>query len=364
MALMLVLVGCGARTPLGTVVSTQAETCTPTPPSCDHWTLGADHLIESNVVSVGSAVSTDCGVLISWQGGTSSWKTTLLAPDGSRTSEPDHTVLESASAPLWLARRGTRVGAALDDRGCSFVPLDVRGASTGAVVETAGSCSDLAATADGFSSLSREQGGVLVDLDSTGALTSRVSLNVPSTRAAWSRAVLDDGTFVLGSFSEDPATVVYTTWLRHFDAKGAPLADEVVVDSKVAPVHIAASSSGLLVAWQWSALEVLPTNRDGVEVGPRVDVPMSGPPYGLSLTSLPNGDVMALSVELASNEYSVTAHQLSPTGTPRAPGSKLPFHPVEPRDLAAVVGPNGDVLIVYSDVTTRDLHVQSMTCVR
>lgn len=378
-ALAIVLVGCGARTPLGTTVSEQADTCAPKPPSCDHWVIGADHLIErartpTEALELGVAAATNCGVLLSWRrvvGGfpanaTSHLETTRLAPDGSRTDEPNHTTFsnDEGEPNIWLAARGSRVAAMQGDHPCAFVPLDGHGANAGPVVQTAdrfGACRDLVATDEGFSFLAATSNGELFNLDSAGALRARTVLNVPSTRSVWNRAVVDDGSFILDSFSADPTPVAYTTWLRHFDMKGAPLADEVVVDSKVAPLHIAQSGSGLLVAWQWSALEVLPTNRDGVAVGPRVDVTRGARPYGLELVSLPNGDVMALSVELGGHDFSVTAHQLTPTGAPRPPALVLPFHPAD--QIKAVVSPNGGVLIAYLETATHDLHVESLTCV-
>jgi hypothetical protein len=368
--LTLVLVGCGARTPLGTIASTQPETCTPKAPSCDHWVLGDDHLIEpfGAGLVLGPIAATECGALISWEKGTGAsfgWKTTRLTPDGSRSDEPDHTTFPDAVGDqrMWLAARGSRIAAMLGDAPCRFVPLDAHGANAGTVVQTGdtlGACRDLMATNDGYSFLSTPT-GELFNLDSVGALTSQTALNDLSTRTVWNRARLDDGSFILNSFSEDSVAVVYKTWLRHFDSKGAPLADEVLLDSKVAPVHVAQSASGLLVAWQWSALEVLPTNRDGIAVGSRVDIPMAGPPYGMELVSLPNGDAMALSIELSGHDFSVTAHQLTPTSAPRVPPLTLPFHPAN--QIEAVVSPSGDVLIAYLESATHDLHVQSLTCV-
>ena len=360
-ALTLLLVGCGARTPLGTSVSTQPETCQPKPPRCDHWVLGADHLIEPSRPTEGlsiysAAVATDCGVLISWE--RAPWETTRLAPDGSRTDEPNHTTFShQVGEKMWLAAHGSTIAAMQQGSGpqgspCVFVPLDVHGANAGAVVQTSdvtGSCRDLAATDAGFSFLSATGRGELFNVDATGALLAQTALNVPSTRSVWDRAMLDDGSFILNSFSEDFLTDVYTTWLRHFDSKGAP-------------VHVAQSGSGLLVVWQWSALEVVPTNRHGVETGQRVDIAMTGPPYGVSVVSLPNGDVMALSVELGGHDFNVTVHQLAPSGLPRGTSLTLPIHP-EQSTLTPVVSPNGDLLIAYLENATHDLRVQSLTCV-
>ena len=133
------------RTPLGT--STEPETCTPKPPSCDHWVLGANHLIASasptEEFGLGSSTATDCGVLLSWERitlgpprTTAHIETIRLAPDGSRTTEPNHTTfLDGASDRMGLAARGTRI-AAMQGWSCLFVPLDAHGANAGAVVQT------------------------------------------------------------------------------------------------------------------------------------------------------------------------------------------------------------------------------------
>ncbi len=360
------------RTPLGT--SIEPVTCAPKRPNCDHWVLGANHLIASasptEEFSLGAAVPTDCGVLLSWERITAGppWETlhqetTRLAPDGSRTNEPNHTTfLDGEGDRIWLAARGSRIAAMQGY--CLFVPLDAHGANTSAVVQTAdlyGQCGDLGATDDGFSFLTANATGELVSVDSAGALVARTALNVPSTRELWSRAMLDDGSFILYSFTfQHPAAppgVQYTSWLRHFDSKGVPLADDVEIDATAAPLHVAQSGSGLLVAWQGSTLEALPTNRDGVPTGPRANVPLTGFHYEQSLVALPNGDVMALSLD---GNFEVTAHQLAPTGTPRGPGLTLPFHSAP--TFTPIMSPSGDLLIAYVDLNAHDVRVQSLTC--
>lgn len=366
------------RTPLGT--STEPGTCGPKRPSCDHWVLGADHLIASasptEQFSVGAAVATDCGVLLSWQRitlgpplTTSREETTRLAPDGSRTSDLNHTTFPDGPGgdQIWLAALGSRIAEVHGYQRCLFVRLDSDGRNDGPILQSpdiVSSCMDLAATADGFSFVAPLSNGDLFSLDAAGAIVTRTALNVPSTRNLLGRTMLDDGSFILNSFAQTPvappsAPVQYSSWLRHFDSRGVPLADEVEIDWIAAPLQVTQSGLGLLlVAQHWGSLDVLATNPDGVPTGQRVHVPLPAPSYERSLVALPNGDVMALSMD---NEFNLTAHQLAPSGTPRDLGLTLPFRPAP--NFMSVVSPNGDLLIAYVDINAHDVRVQSLTCV-
>jgi hypothetical protein len=380
---------CGARTPLessaspadgGFVVgpfdsgSDAPVVCTPTaplsPPPCKSWRAAGDGTTfvappaRNSGNQISAAIAFGCDVLVGWSTQTFSrpetlaWSTRVLGFDGSPRTEvlshPALTTMTENSGAMSLATSGASVaGLAADSTGCHFLPLDARGADGGdAVEEGSDDCLGLAAEVDGFSYVTRsKQGGTpadLVRIDARGAVRARTTLPVPSGRVAWDRFVFDDDSFVLYTFREDPATGKYSNWLQHFTGRGAPLAPERDVDANTAPVHVAATATGMLAAWTWSSVNLVPLTRDGTIAGALRPVPVAGPLYGMTLASVPNGDAILFWDEATpTNDFKLFVQAIAPDGVPRAPAT-LVRTTRSSSGVFVVVAPQGDrALVVF-----------------
>jgi hypothetical protein len=384
---------CGARTPLevassiadgGGVDASAACAPPPSPPGpCTSWQVaGADQLVSASsgvgdAIGLGDVVSTECGVLVAWytlsapNAETLSWSTRSIGFDGAPRApveaHPSLTLHTTTSGAISLATNGAR-GAALeeDSSGCHFLALDADGADVGATApQAAFACSALAAESDGFSYLIPSAQGetpvALARVDAQGALRDTTPLTVASNRALWDRYVFDDGTFLLDTFDEDPTTGVYTDWLQSFDARGHSLAPGVAVTANTAPVWVAATAAGALAGWESTAVALVPVTRNGEAFGPVQTQPATGPLYGMTLASVPNGDAMLLSLVLdAGDQFDLYAQAVAPDGSARSAATLIRTSQEQSR-VYAVVAPAGDrALLVFEDGGVRTLP---LTCV-
>jgi hypothetical protein len=326
-----------------------------------------------------ATVDIDCGVLVAWSspapgGSSSTWHTRPVSFDGSPRSGPvDHPGLTSVpQGPrvVSLARNGTSLAALVaDPDGCHFVPLRTDGSEAGAAGEAgAGWCTGLAAESDGFSFLRAVNSGVtpvwLHRVDAGGVPREQRTLDTATGRALWSRLVLDDGSFLLDTFAEDATTTIYTDWVQHFDGRGQVLASESVVPgADTAPVHLASSKSGVLAAWTWSGVELVPLDRDGRGLGLHTTLPVKTALYGLGLAPVPDGDVMGLWLALGANSrLELYVQALAPSGGPRGPETLLAVTSDSSGWLMAVAEPSGErALLVFRDSSLRALP---LTCAR
>jgi hypothetical protein len=401
--LFLLLAGstaCGARTPLEVIGSSTladggvvggpdatAACTTPTPvPAgpCSGWRAdGAEQVVSAtptidSAIGLGDAVAAGCGVLTAWytltppNAQTLSWSTRSVGFDGAPRApieaHPSLTLQTTGSGAFSLATNGANVaGLEVDSSGCRFLALDTDGAEVGPITPQKDvGCGAIAAEGDGFSYLSPSGGGgtpvTLNRVDAHGVLRSSRMLPIGPGRALWGRYVYDDGTFLLNTFAEDPMTTVYTDWLQRFGAGGDIVGGEVIVGANTAPVWLAATSTGVLAGWEWSAVNLVPLDRNGTRTGPPQAHMTTGALYGMTIVPVPNGDALLLWLVLdADNGFSLFAQAVAPDGTARAPATLIRKSKDQSR-VYAVVAPEGDrALLVLQDGGVRTVPI---ACVR
>ena len=394
-------IACGARTPLGAdqgsasadggiVDGAVGLSCTPdasaTPRApCTSWKLvGADQVIApppgtGAALGLSTPIVSGCGVVTGWYTSTGrdppftvTWSTRSIAFDGTPGtdvfSHPALTTQTMYATVMSLAANGaSAAGLIADAMGCRFVPLDANGGDAGQVVVlgTLG-CGAIAADGDGFSYLTPSAQSAtpatLNRVNARGAARSSTALAMPAGRALWDRLVLDDGSFLVNSFREDTATGNYTDWLQHFDAQGAALASEnVVINANTAPVLLAPSATGLLAAWDRSAVNVVSLDRDGRENGLVQLVSTTAALYGTLLVPVSGGDVLLLWWQDGTGRYDLFAQAMSPSGLPRGPATMLKSQSAAAR-FYAVADPRGDrAVLVFADDGVR---AAELACVR
>jgi len=379
---------CGVRTPLGVtsdggaVNGGDASTSCPAwpaPVSCPRWLPSGDPVLVADAtdasvgVTITTAIGDGCGAVVGWysssgrDGSALAWFTRAIAFDGApRAAIQAHPALadNGVSGVMELVAKNGRLAALVSDAaGCRFAALGAVGADDGPIVtEMKLGCRSFAVDGDGFSFLVPSSQGVtpveLDHADARGMPTSGVRLDVPKGRSVWNRLVFDDGSFLLGTFSEDPRTAVYTDWLQRFDRKGNALGPETTVGANTAPVLLARTSRGALAAWQWSNVHVVPMDRDGVRTGAEHLFAGGSPLYGATLTTTPTGDVLLTWVDLGSDShFRLSAQALGPDGAaydaPVLLRAQLPSDRVFP-----VVAPSGDRgVVVYADHGIRALPI-------
>lgn len=358
----------------------------PTRP-CTRWEAAGDPVALSampspyDAQSITSAVPSGCGVVVSWYvlsghpfADTLAFETREIdwsgAPAADVVPHPALTTATNGSGAMELASRDGAVGAVVSTSpgGCRFVALDGHGADRAAPVPLPGTwCLGLESTAEGFSTLmASETGttpGTLVRVDPNGAPLGTTALDVPAGRALWSRARMDDGTFVLYTFSEDPITAIYSGWLQHLDARGGALAPEVELGVNGVPVQLAATQDGAVSGWETALPGGLPAqvraiDTDARPMGDPMDLPASGALYGLVLAPTPDRAVIAMWLEDHFDEmpsWRLRTMVLGPDARPRGEPT-LVLTGTNAIGMRLLVDPSGRrALVLFDDEGARAL---------
>ncbi|MBN8611455.1 MAG: hypothetical protein J0L92_12760 [Deltaproteobacteria bacterium] len=398
MRLRPIVVASTACSLLGCYLSHEREpapsVCEPaTVTSCATWEADGDFVPISAPAAVGdyvnleSVLSLDCEVMVSWivatarpRGVNVTHHTRMLDRRGRAIapieSHPSITGDATSWSGLRLAVNGARVGAITEREGlCVFVPLDREGHEVGPPIEIDHDvgCRALAASGEGFSFVaSAITGGSPVTLrtiDVDGRELARTELRAPAPRTWWSRTMFEDGSFLAYQFSEDTMTIRYTGYLQRFDARGAALSDELVLDDDGVPVHIAETSRGAVMAWTTSAaggqpVRARPIDREGRPRGETRTVPAEGGLYGLTIRSTPDGGALLVWEESHFDEepqWRVRVQSLDPEGVPLGPPS-LVVSDQHADTWNLVVDPSGDRALYVRSRDSSTLEALPLRC--
>jgi hypothetical protein len=202
-----------------------------------------------------------------------------------------------------------------DDAGCAMRGLSREGDVVGArVTLPIARCVGPIGTGDGFVLFDRPSEVApslhLLSADATRVLASSAPIAVLEDAFWWSRARLDDGSFVVASMHTGVSPT--SASVQHLDARGAPLAEPVPLpDFEAASrVRLTTTRDGLLAAWlvqpegdaesQERSLRVVPLDAEGRAVG-LVQRPSRGIAYrdgGLSSAPLDDGGALFAFVEI------------------------------------------------------------------
>jgi hypothetical protein len=359
----------------------------PRPPSpCTEWRIaGSDTIVSGPTVPGGGVyltalVPSGDGALIAWftisEPTMASWDTRALNLDGT----PRSAIVSHLSFPTMggvytevmslAVTSPCAFGGLVDDvaSGCRFLPLDGDGNEIGPVVTLpdgmSGGCGDLGATPDGFSYLqeSPTNGGPidLVTIGTDGSFRARAMLG--ALPGFGPRLVLQDGTFLRSSFSENDSGGDLTYEVVDYDAHGVQLAPGMTVATNGGSIlRLAETAGGALSSYLGfdratkggEATYVVPLTSGGTPTAgpqPLAVTGAVGPLYGFSLDPSPSGDALLTWNELdeATDRYPFFVMELDSLGNPRGAPTALGVYEVL-RDVYILVGADGErALLVYS----------------
>ena len=398
---LLLLFGCGARTPIDTVASSAPDAggaVVPdsggvSAPLCHSWAATTQSPIQvsniGSIVELQSALPTSAGVLVGFADEQfppvdPGWHVRLVSFDGKL--DADQTPFTRNPSGLgWtrvsVAVNGTQFAATASDdsQGMLFVPTDGDGASTGTVSKTAGNPGRFMLGAGAGYSVLRspfDDSGALVGpvslatLDLQGQVTNtRLLLEESASFAGYARAGYPDGSFLFFWYTHDACAGCSTFHVQHDAANGAALAPPTAAHAfganEYGTVSVATSASGFLAAWtegSGASFDLLaqPFDPDGQPTGSAARFAQNGGQNQpvVALTAAPGGFLAAW----ADGAYSTPTHlyvqSVAPDGT--AGGATTTLTTIatseDGTNLFVVATPDG-AMVLYEDEVPLGIEV-------